>query len=230
MAAAAALAPVALAGAPRSTALRLESARVAGGPQRVEVTTRFSGGNVPLGIVMTTDPNPYDGRATVVVPGPRISTAVATVRGAGLRVRATAGSGRLAFALATAARAFTYLGYRRTSTGGLALVLWRSAPPAAGSHPRFGPAGCLTLRANVRGSVIRASGSESRLFEHSFVVRLRARDGTLVAQRIVTAVGHWAVTLDFAPRAGRVATLEAFAGSAKDGSLACLAQQRVTRP
>ena len=109
------------------------------------------------------------------------------------------------------------------------LVLWRATPPAAGSQPRFGPTGCLTLRASVEGSTIRASGNESQLFEHSFVVRLRARDGRLVAQRIVTAVGRWAVTIPFAAGAGRVATLEAFAGSAKDGSLACLAQRRVTR-
>lgn len=226
---AAALAGVALAGAPAREAPRLESARIAGGPQRVEVMTRFSGGNVPLGIVMTTDPSPYDGRATVVVPDPRISTALARIQGSGLQVRVSASSGRLTFALASAARAFTYVGYRKTSAGRLVLVLWRSTPPASGSHPRFGHAGCLTLRANVRGSAIRVSGTESRLFEHSFVVRLRAGDGRLVAQRVVTAVGRWAVTIPFAARAGRVATLEAFAGSAKDGSLACLAQQRVTR-
>ena len=212
-----------------STAPRLESARVYGGLQRVEVLTRFSGGSVPLGIVMTTDEKPYDGSAALEVPTPGISTAVATVQGAGLRVRATVGSGRLSLALASAARAFTYFGYRRTSTGRLVLVLWRSKPPAAGSQPRFGPTGCLTLRASVEGSTIRASGNESQLFEHSFVVRLRARDGRLVAQRIVTAVGRWAVTIPFAAGAGRVATLEAYAGSAKDGSLACLAQRRVTR-
>jgi hypothetical protein len=229
LAATAGLAAVALASAPGPMALRLESVRIAGGRQSVEVIARFSGGNVPVGIVMTTDANPFDGRATVTVPAPRISTAVARAQGAGLRVRVTARSGRLTFALESAPRAITYVGYRKASSGRLVLVLWRSTPPSAGSHPRFGPAGCLTLRANVRGATIRASGSESQLFEHSFVVRLRARDGRLVAQRVVTAVGHWAVTLPFAARAGRVATLEAFAGSAKDGSLACLAQQRVTR-
>lgn len=227
--ASAGLAAVAFASAATSSALRLESARVYSGPKRVEVLTRFSGGTVPLGIVMTTDESPYDGRATVVVPAPGISTSVATVQRAGVRVRMTASSGRLTFALAARARAFTYFGYRRTSTGRLVLVLWRSAPPAANSQPRFGPIGCLTLRASVAGSAIRASGNESQLFEHSFVVRLRARDGRLVAQRIVTAVGRWAVTVPFVARAGRVATLEAFAGSAKDGSLACLAQRRVTR-
>ena len=226
---AAALAGVALAAAPGREALRLESAHVAGGLQRVEVMTRFSGGKVPLGIVMTIDAHPFDGRATVVVPEPRISTALARVHGSGLHVRMFARSGRLTFALESPARAFTYIGYRKTSAGRLVLVLWRSTPPAASSHPRFGRAGCLTLRASVRGAVIRVSGTESRLFEHSFVVRLRAGDGRLVAQRVVTAVGRWAVTLPFAARAGRVATLEALAASAKDGSLACLAQQRVTR-
>ena len=167
---------------------------------------------------------------SVIVPSTRISTAVAAVQGAGLRVRTTARSDRLRFALASAPRAITYVGYRRGSAGRLVLVLWRSSPPRAGTHPHFGPAGCLTLRARVSGSSIRASGSESRLFEHSFVVRLRARDGTLVVQHVVTAAGRWTVTLPFAARAGRVATVEAFAASAKDGSLACLAQQRVTRP
>jgi hypothetical protein len=229
VAAAAGSAALALASAPGPTALRLQSVRIAGARQTVEVIARFSGGNLPVGIVMTTDANPYDGRATVVVPAARISTAVATARGSGLRVRVTAGPGRLTFALAGAPRAITYVGYRRASSGRLVLVLWRSTPPRVGAHPRFGPAGCLTLRANVRGAIIRAAGNESRLFEHSFVLRLRARDGRLVAQRVVTAVGDWAVTLPFAARAGRVATLEAFAASAKDGSLACLAQQRVAR-
>ena len=212
-----------------SKALRLEGARVYSGLQRVEVLTRFSRGNVPLGIVMTTDANPYDGRATIVVPATGISAAPVVVQGGGLLVRAVARSGRLTFALTSAARAFTYVGYRRTSTERLVLVLWRGTPPRAGAQPRFGPAGCLTLRASVQDSVIRAAGTESRLFEHSFVMRLRARDGRLVAQRIVTAVGQWAVTLPSSAQAGRVATLEAFAGSAKDGSLGCLAQRRVAR-
>lgn len=225
----AAAAALAVAGT-RPTALRLESARIAAAPQSIQVIARFSGGNVAPGIVMTTDTNPYDGHATVTVPAPRISTAVVAVHGAGLRVQMTARSDRLKFALTSAPRRITYVGYRRWSPGRLALVLWRSTPPRAGAHPRFGPAGCLTLRASVSGSSIHAAGSESRLFEHSFVLRLRAKDGTLVAQHVVTAAGHWTVRLPFAARAGRVATVEAFAASAKDGSLACLAQQRVARP
>jgi hypothetical protein len=211
-------------------ALRLERARLVGERQSVELVTRFSGGGVPLGILVTDDANPFDGRARISLQGVRISTAVGSVRGAGLRVSVRAGAGRLAFTLISARRAFTYAGYRESSPARPVLVLWRSSPPSAGTHPRFGPAGCLTLRATVVDSTIRASGRESRLFEHSFLVRLRAGDGTLVAQRVMTAVGHWAVTMPFAPGAGRVATVEAYAASAKDGSLACLAQQRIQRP
>jgi hypothetical protein len=211
-------------------ALRLERARLVGERQRVELDTRFSGGGVPRGILVTDDANPFDGRARITLQGARISTAVSSVRGAGVRVSVRVAGGRLSFTLTGARHAFTYAGYRESSPVRPVLVLWRSTPPAARAHPRFGPAGCLTLRATVAGSTIRASGRESGLFEHSFLVRLRARDGSLVAQRVMTAVGHWSVTMPFAPGAGRVATVEAYAASAKDGSLACLAQQRIQRP
>ena len=59
------------------------------------------GGNVPPGIVMTADTNPMTGtpRHRAVHPD---MTAVAAVQGAGLRVRTTARSDRLRFALASA--------------------------------------------------------------------------------------------------------------------------------
>ena len=178
---------------------------------------------------MTTDASPYDGRATVAVPAAGISTAVSTVRGAGVRVHVSVRPGRLTIAFASAPRAFTYVGYRKAGPGRLAFVLWRSTPPPAGAHPHFGPAGCLTLHASVQAAGIHAAGSEAQLFEHSFVLRVRARDGTRVAQYVITAAGHWRKTLGFPARAGQVATLEAFAASAKDGSLACLTQQRIER-
>ena len=53
----------------------------------------------------------------------------------------SARSGRLTFALASAARAFTYIGYRKTSAGRLVLVLWRSTPPAAELSSAFRPRG-----------------------------------------------------------------------------------------
>jgi hypothetical protein len=213
----------------RRQALRLESVRVAGARERVTMVARFSGGNVPTGVVEASDANPFDGRATVAVLGARISSAVAAAQGSGMRVRIAVRSGRLTLAFASPARAFTYVGYRREGRGVLAFVLWRAGPPAAGAHPHFGPAGCLTLRASLRGSIIRAAGDEAGLFEHSFLLRLRTRGGALVGQRVITAAGHWAAALPFSARAGRVATLEAYAASAKDGSLACLVQQRITR-
>ena len=217
------------AGTAGTTALRLQSARVTSARQSVQLMAHFSGGRAPMGIVEATQPNPFGGHAVVDVPAPGISTAVATATGGGLRTRITMQAGRLRLTFASAAHAFTYLGYRQAGPAGLALVLWRSAVPAAGAHPHFGPAGCLTVRATVIGSVIRASGRESGLFEHSFLVRLRSRSGALVSQRTVTASGNWAVNLHFATQAGTVATLETYAASAKDGSLACLAQVRVTR-
>jgi hypothetical protein len=218
-----------LASASGSASPRLASARISGGRDSVELSARFSGANVPTGIVMTTDANLFDGSAAIVVPAAGISTAVAGVRGAGVRVHVAAGQGRLTFTVTAAPRAFTYVGYRTRGPGRLALVFWRSTPPPFGAHPHFGPAGCLTLRATVQGSSIRAAGGEARLFEHSFVLRLRARDGTRLAQYAITAAGHWTRALDFPARAGQAATLEAFAASAKDGSLACLAQQRIER-
>ena len=120
---------LAVASTTRPTALRLESARIAAGPQSIQVIARFSGGNVAPGIVMTSDTNPYDGHATVTVPAPRISTAVAAVHGAGVRVQMTARSDRLRFALTSAPRSITYAGYRRGMPGRLVLVLWRSTLP-----------------------------------------------------------------------------------------------------
>ena len=58
--AAAAAGAFALAPASGSTPPRLESARIAGGRDSVQVVARFSGRDVPAGIVMTTDANLYD--------------------------------------------------------------------------------------------------------------------------------------------------------------------------
>ena len=73
----------------------------------------------------------------------------------------------------------------------------------------------------------RVSGTERDLFEHSFVVRVRGALGGVAAQRIMTATGPWSTTLSVGgPR--RPGTVEAVAGSAKDGSLDCLVQVPVT--
>ena len=105
------------------------------------------------------------------------------------------------------------------------LDLWRSAPsPPA----RFGRAGCLTLTSvTTTPTSVRVSGRESQLFEHSFVVQLRGARGGVIAARGQTAIGAWTATLPAGvPR--QLGTLEAFAGSAKDGSLDCLVQVPVS--
>jgi Immunoglobulin-like domain of bacterial spore germination len=71
-------------------------------------------------------------------------------------------------------------------------------------------------------------GRERDLFEHSFVLRVRNRSGKVVGQQAMTATGAWRARIAYRVVAGQPGTLEAVADSAKDGSLACLAQVRVT--
>jgi Immunoglobulin-like domain of bacterial spore germination len=78
---------------------------------------------------------------------------------------------------------------------------------------------------------VRAAGRERDLFEHGLVAVVRGRSGRGLARRPVTAVeGRWSALLAYAVAHRQAGTVEAVAASAKDGSLVCLAQSRVTLP
>jgi hypothetical protein len=110
--------------------------------------------------------------------------------------------------------------------------LWKSRPPVAAADFRSARqlgGGCLTLTSfSVAEGNVSAAGREQNLFEHSFLVAVRAANGRIVASQPVTAEGGWRVKFPYRVPQHQAGTLEAASGSAKDGSLACLAQLRVT--
>jgi hypothetical protein len=205
------------------TATRIRSATH---PAFVRVVVDFSGGAVTFNTTNATDPNPFDGTARVQVERAGVRSVAAPLTAFGVTTRITDAGSILGIRQTAAAGRFKYLSITVLhAPERVAIDLWRAAqPPAA----RFGRPGCLTLTSvSVTGPTIRVRGTEQDLFEHSFVVRVRGALGGVAAQRIMTAIGPWSTTLTVGgPR--RPGTVEAVAGSAKDGSLDCLVQVPVT--
>jgi hypothetical protein len=210
----------------RSNVLTATRIRAGSHPAFVRVVVDFAGGAVTFNTTNATDPGPYDGVARVQVDRPGVRSTASPLTAFGVTARATASAGHLGIRLTSAARRFKYLGITVLhAPERVVLDLARAAnPPAA----RFGRAGCLTFRSVVVGPTsIRVTGRESQLFEHSFVLRVRGTLGGIVRERVMTATGPWSATLLVGgPR--RPGTLEAVAGSAKDGSLDCLVQLPIT--
>jgi hypothetical protein len=210
----------------RATVLTATRIRAGSHPAFVRVVVDFAGGAVSFNTTNATDPNPFDGAARVEVERTGVRSVAAPLTAFGVTTRITDAGSRLGIRLTAAPGRFKYLSITiLRAPERVAIDLWRSAPsPAA----RFGRPGCLTLTSvAVTPTSVRVTGREQDLFEHSFVVRVRGALGGLAAQRIMTATGPWSVTLAVGgPR--RPGTLEAVAGSAKDGSLDCLVQVPVT--
>jgi hypothetical protein len=210
----------------RSSALTATRVRSGSHPAFVRVVVDFAGGAVTFNSTNATDPSPFDGAVRVQVDRPGVRSTAAPLTAFGVTTRATAAAGHLGIRLTSAPRRFKYLGITVLhAPERVVLDLARAAnPPAA----RFGRPGCLTFRSVVTGPrAIRVTGRESQLFEHSFVLRVRGPLGGIVRERVMTATGPWSATLAVGgPR--RPGTVEAVAGSAKDGSLDCLVQVPVT--
>jgi hypothetical protein len=182
--------------------------------------------------VDATDPRVADGSARVdirhagIVVTPRDRTAQGvrarlSLAGAGrARVRLTGAAGRFKYV-----RVFVLHGPER-----VVIDLYRSAPPSPSAEIRTGVDGCLTLTSIQRtGHTFRVRGTEHELFEGSFVIRVRNARGRVVGRRIVTARGPWSRTVSYSGvRSSQAGTVEAVADSAKDGSLVCVVQRRVT--
>lgn len=225
-----ALAATLLVAAPASaSALTATNARIAQHPGFVRVVIDFSGGTLQVNNADATDPVPSDGSARVVVRGSGIGTLPIDRSAAGVRVRVTRGTNQLVVRLTSALRAFKYL--RVSGLHGperLVLDLYSAKPPAAAAEIRTGRLRCLRLTGVIAdGRGFRVRGVERDLFEGSFVLRVRDRSGRVVGRRVMTARGPWSVRVAYSVSRAQTGTLEGVAGSAKDGSLACLVQVRV---
>ncbi|HZE06398.1 MAG TPA: hypothetical protein VE127_14305, partial [Solirubrobacteraceae bacterium] len=140
-------------------------------------------------------------------------------------------AGSMQIRLTSARTRFKYLGYTLVSGTHLVIQLWKSRPPSRAAEIRRGTGGCLTLdRSSVTTGVVTASGRSHGLFENQGLLTLRGADGRVVTQRTVHVVGgRWSGRLTYRARR-QAGTLEAHAASAKDGSVGCIVQIRVTIP
>jgi len=221
-----ALAGAALAAA-RLTATRT---RIADHPAYVRAVIAFTGGSLRSGELTATDPDPADGSARVRLRHARVRATAPPAAAHGLRVRVAPSANGLTVAATAAPRTFKYLGYHALHhPERLVLDLWKSTPPSPNAHVRQGAGGCLTLgRVVAPPGRITVGGREHGLFEHSFSVVVRSTAGRVLARRsVVAAGGRWSARIDYTESRRQAGTLEAVAGSPKDGALACLAQARV---
>jgi hypothetical protein len=204
--------------------------RIGDHPAFVRAVVDFSGGAVEINEVQTTDPRPFDGLTRIRVAQAGIRTVATVEEAQGIRVRVTQGTDRLRIGIRSAVRRFKYVSYDVVGQGRLAIDLWKSRPPSAAAEVRRGPGGCLTLDDLAVGvDAVTASGRERQLFEHQLVTVLRGRGGGIVAQRPVLAANRsWSARLPYEVLRRQAGTFEAIAASAKDGSLVCLVQARVT--
>jgi Immunoglobulin-like domain of bacterial spore germination len=194
----------------------------------VRVAVHFGGSALATNAAESSDPNPGNGGSTLRVVQPGIATTAPGVRRHGVRVRIVRQAGRLRIRLTSAKRRFKYLDYRQTRHG-VVIKLLKSRPPVPAAEIRRGEGGCIRLVSHVdSGGTITASGTARDLFENTFVLRVRDRRGRIVGQTIVTTAGlNWTETVSYKVPADQPGTLEGFAGSARDGSVACLVQIRV---
>jgi Immunoglobulin-like domain of bacterial spore germination len=202
-------------------------------PAYVRAVVDFTGGSIAMRNVEATDPKPFDGSASVRVTRPAIGTRVTSARGLGIALRISARTGMLQITLAAARHRFKYLSYTIINGGnGLAIDLWKSAPPSKRAEIRRSPGGCLALdKSSVSAGLVTASGRARATFENQFPLVLRDSDGTAIAQRTVrVSGGRWSGQLTYHSTRTQAGTLEAVETSAKDGALICIVQIRVTLP
>ncbi len=212
-----------------ASALTATGARTAAHPGFVRVVVDFTGGRLAGNEAEAVDPAPADGTARVEVRRPGIGALALDRSSHGVRVRMSAGNGRVVVRLESARRASKYL--RVSVLHGperLVLDLYSAKPPARSAEIRTGRRDCLRLtRVSPDGRGFRVRGVERDLFEASFVLRVRDATGRVVGRRVMTARGGWSARVAYRVSRVGTGTLEAVAGSARDGSLACLVQVRV---
>ena len=222
---AARLAVLAVAGV---VALTATGVRIGDHAGYVRVVVDFNG-NVPMSQVWFD--NLTGTMATLHIAHPGIKTQTTGNSGEGVHVALQPGTQALHIAASFAKHRFKYVEYSVPRENRLAIDLWKSAPPPPSGGPVSGRNGCLTLGSwHVSRGTVKAKGSAGDLFEHTFQVVIRGANGTVLGRRTVQANGNWSQSVPYHATRQQAGTLEAVALSAKDGSLACLAQVRVTIP
>ena len=229
------LTAVVLGGAPASAsaALTASDVRIGAQPAFERVVVDFNGGRLEFNETNAEDPRIADGTGCVDVAHRGIRLRTPLDRTAqGVRARVTlATANRLRVQLSATAGRFKYVRvFVLHGPERLVIDLYRSKPPSSAAEIRTGERRCLTLASIQRtGHTFRVRGTELNLFEGSFVIRVRDARGRSIGRRIVTARGPWTQTVTYSGVTSRQAgTVEAVAESAKDGSLACIVQRRVT--
>ena len=206
--------------------------RIGDHPGFVRVVIDFRGRvHRPSETLYASDADPFtDGVARMRLDQRGARSEAPTTRAEGVTVRVIQRRNGLAIRLAAAPHRFKYISYLSLrDPERLVVDLWKSSPPSRAAAIRRSPDGCLALsRYDVSRRHVAAAGSERNLFEHAFVVRLRGSDGRVLAQQPRTSAdGRWTSFFRY-PRVRRQpGTLEAVAGSAKDGALTCLVQVKV---
>ena len=214
-----------------TTPLTATETRIADHPGFVRAVVDFADGKIPREELVATDPEPFpDGIARVRLRQQGVRTEARTARAHGVTVRVIQGRDRITVRLAATPSRFKYVSYfslRKPER--LVVDLWKSAPPVTAAEVRRAPDGCLRLtRYDVARRHAAAAGTERDLFEHAFVVRLRAADGRILAQQPRTSThGRWTSFFRYPAVRRQAGTLEAVASSAKDGALVCLVQVKV---
>ena len=220
------------AGASASATLTATDVRIGAQPAFVRVVVDLTGGQAAFNEVDTTDFRVADGSARVDISHPGIQVQPRDRTAQGVRARLSlATANRARVQLTAAAGRFKYV--RVSVLHGperVVIDLYRSAPPSPAAEIRIGVNRCLTLTSIQRtGHTFRVRGTALNLFEGNFLLRVRNARGSVVGRRIVTANGPWNQTVSYTGIASRQAgTVEGVAESAKDGSLVCIVQRRVT--
>lgn len=199
---------------------------------RVSVVVDFNG-KVPAGQVefdrLTTT------TATLHIAHRGITTQTAGATAHGVHVALQPGTQALHIATSFAPHRFKYVSYGTVLNGKRVVIsLWKSAPPPGGGAFGYGGGGpgCLSIKtwSVAKGGVISASGSESGVFENTFQVVVRGANGTVLGRRTIVNGPSWSTTVKYTASRRQAGTLEAVQLSPKDGSLACLYEERVTLP
>lgn len=204
----------------------------------VRVVVDFTAGALPTPteMLLATDPDPFpDGVVRLRLDRRGIRTEAGPARAHGVTVVARQrGNNRIVVRVAAARHRLKYLSYLALKRPDrLVIALWKSAPPVAAAEVRRAATGCLALTRVAAGTrTVVVSGRARDLFENALLVRLRAADGRVLAQRPEISEppetdGRWSTRLRYPAVSRQAATLEAVAQSAKDGALACIVQVNV---
>ena len=218
-----------------STTVTATAVRIGDHPAYVRAVVDFTGTTVGANPeVFATDTRPLDGTASlqyVVPPGGRTTAGPGSRYG--LTVTVVKNGRGLRIDLRAARLRFKYLSWAWVTERHLAIVLWKSTPPSRAAEILRGRGGCLVVD-SVRpatAGVVDAAGREHDLFEHQFLVAVRAADGRVLAQRTVHgSKGRWSARLVVSSQRLQPGTFEAVALSPADGKLVCLVQQRIKLP